>query len=82
MTKVRRRIDMARILLMGILPEYQKRGIDYLLYHELFNRGVPRGYTRGEQSWILETNEMMNAVSESLGHKRYKTYRMYDIPLI
>ncbi|GAB4329512.1 MAG: GNAT family N-acetyltransferase [Candidatus Zixiibacteriota bacterium] len=81
LTKVRRSIDMARILLMGILPEYQKRGIDYLLNHELFVRGVARGYRRGELSWILEDNEMMNRLSESLGHRRYKTYRMYDYPL-
>ncbi len=82
LTKVRRSIDMARILLMGIMPEYQKRGIDYLLNHELFVRGVARGYTRGELSWILEDNEMMNRLSESLGHTRYKTYRMYDYPLV
>lgn len=78
MTKVKKSIDGVRIILMGILPEYQKRGIDYLLYHETFEHGVKRGYRRGEMSWILENNEMMNSVLETLGHRRYKTYRIYD----
>lgn len=79
--KVRRVINQARVLVMGILPEYQKRGIDNLLHHETFERGVRAGYTFGELSWILETNEMMNRVAENLGHERYKTYRMYEMPL-
>lgn len=81
MIKVQKVINQARVLVMGIVPEYQKRGIDNLLNHETFERAVQAGYPAGELSWVLETNEMMNKVAENLGHKRYKTYRMYDLPL-
>jgi GNAT superfamily N-acetyltransferase len=81
LTKVRKVIGQVRVLVMGILPEYQKRGIDNLLYHEIYNRGPAAGYHAAETSWILETNDMMNRVAENLGYSRYKTYRMYEMAL-
>jgi len=81
LTKVRKSIDQVRVLVMGVLPEYQKRGIDNILYHETYERGPAAGYHAAETSWILETNDMMNRVAENLGHKRYKTYRMYEMAL-
>jgi len=80
-TKVRRAANGARVLTMGILPEYRKRGIDNILNYEIFERGTKLGYRWGEMSWILENNDMMNRVAENLGHTRYKTYRMYDYNL-
>lgn len=80
-TKIQRRIDQMRVLAMGILPEYHGRGIDQLLHFETRQRGVAAGYHTAELSWVLETNTLMKAVSESLGHSRYKTYRIYDLPL-
>jgi GNAT superfamily N-acetyltransferase len=79
--KVRKIVTGIRVLVMGVLPEYQRRGIDNLLYHETFTRGVAKGYRSAETSWILETNEMMNRAAENLGHRRYKTYRMYEMGL-
>jgi GNAT superfamily N-acetyltransferase len=80
-TKVRRAANGARVLTMGILPEYRKRGIDNILNYEIFERGTKLGYRWGELSWVLENNEMMNRVAENLGHTRYKTYRVYDYDL-
>jgi len=81
LTKVRRVTDGVRVLMMGMLPEYQKRGLDNIFYYETFERGTKRGYRWGEFSWVLENNEMMNRVAQNLGHTRYKTYRMYDYDL-
>jgi len=81
LTKVRRATDGVRVLTMGILPEYRKRGLDNVFYYETFMRGTARGYRWAELSWILENNTLMNRVSENLGHTRYKTYRIYDYPL-
>jgi len=80
-TKVRRAADGVRVLTMGVLPEYRKRGLDNVFYLETFERGVARGYHWGEFSWILENNEMMNRAAENLGYRRYKTYRIYDYQL-
>ncbi len=79
--KVKKVCTRARIMVMGILPEYQKRGIDTILNFETYRRAREVGYAEGEMSWVLETNEQMIAVAENLGYTRYKTYRMYEIPL-
>ncbi len=81
LTKIRPSIRGVRILTMGILPEYQKRGLDAVFYHDTFVNGTKRGYTWAESSWILEINEMMNRAAENLGYARYKTYRIYDLAL-
>ncbi len=81
LAKIRPSIRGARILTMGILPEYQKRGLDAVFYHETFMNGTQRGYTWAESSWILEINEMMNRAAKNLGFARYKTYRIYDLAL-
>lgn len=81
LTKVSKVIDQVRVLVMGVLPEYQKRGIDNILYQETYERGPAAGYHAAETSWILETNDMMNRVAENLGHERYKTYRVYEMPI-
>jgi hypothetical protein len=33
---------------------------------------------RGEASWILESNKMMNGGLEAMNSKRTKTYRIYE----
>ncbi len=76
-----RKIDEIRVLILGVKPEYQKRGIEALLYLEIFKRGQARGYKRGEMSWILEDNHLMQKGIEALGGRRYKTYRIYQLPL-
>jgi GNAT superfamily N-acetyltransferase len=81
LTKVRKVMTRLRMLIMGILPEYQKRGIDSLLHYETYTKGIAAGYTAAEMSWILETNDMMNGVAHNLGGKLYKRYRMYEVPL-
>jgi GNAT superfamily N-acetyltransferase len=77
--KVKKVCTRARVMVMGILPEYQKRGIDTLLHHETYMRGTAAGYHEGEMSWILESNTQMNAVAHNLGARLYRTYRMYEI---
>ena len=42
---------------------------------------MKKGYRRGEMSWILETNTMMNRSAQMLGGKVYKTYRMYQMDI-
>ncbi|MBD3380626.1 MAG: N-acetyltransferase [candidate division Zixibacteria bacterium] len=80
-TKIKNKIDSARILTMGIEHEYQKRGIDNIFYLETFRRGVEKGYTWAEISWVLEDNELMKRAAKLLGAERYRTYRLYDLSL-
>ncbi len=78
-TKISNKINGARIITLGIVPEFQKRGIDTAFYVETFNVGTKRGYVWGEMSWILEDNTLMNRMLELLGAKLYKKYRLYEI---
>ncbi|UCB51760.1 MAG: N-acetyltransferase [Candidatus Zixiibacteriota bacterium] len=78
-TKIRNKIDGVRIITMGVIPEFQKRGIDTVFYVQTFNVGVKRGYRWAEMSWVLEDNTLMNRVLELLGAKLYKKYRIYEI---
>ena len=75
----RKRIDSARIVILGVLPEYRNSGIGSFLFYETGRRCVARGYPQGEASWVLEDNVMMNRGAELMQAVRDKTYRVYDV---
>jgi GNAT superfamily N-acetyltransferase len=77
----KKRIDFCRILTLGVLPEYLSTGIGGVLFYEAARHGIAAGYSQGEASWILEDNTMMNRGAEMLNADRYKTYRIYQMPL-
>lgn len=76
--KVRKRFEWIRMLLLGVLPEFQGMGIDGMLYLETAKRGYAKGIKKIEGSWVLETNEKMRRAVEYIGGEVYKTYRMYE----
>ncbi len=73
-----KKIPWARIIILGIIPEYQKRGLDAALYYEVMVRAAERNIYRGEASWILEDNDMMNRGAETMNGELYKKYRVYQ----
>ena len=77
----RKKIPRIRILLLGVLPEHRGKGIDALIFHWIWSRGVARGVTWGEASWILADNAPMINALKRMGFSHYKTYRLYNQPL-
>lgn len=77
----KRRLNFVRIFTLGVLPEHHPVGIGALLYLQVWERGVRKGYIAGEMSWILEDNAPMNAAMQMMGGHVYKTWRIYDLPL-
>lgn len=75
----KKRIDWLRILTLGIIPEFQKKGLDTVLYWEVLTRGDKLGLHRGEASWVLEDNDMMNRGLELMNGIPYKKYRLWEI---
>lgn len=73
-----RKIDRARIPLLGMLKEYRGKGIDALLYHWIWTHATARGMPQGEAGWILEDNAPMINGLMRLGFRPYKTYRILD----
>ena len=71
-------MNWLRILTLGIIPEYQKRGLDTVFYWEILHRGIALNVHRGEASWVLEDNDMMNRGLELMNAERYKRYRIWE----
>jgi hypothetical protein len=80
--KVRSCVDAVRVLALGVLEPYRGRGVDALLIYETTRVGLSKGFRWGEMSWILETNDMMNRANHLMGGEVYKTYRIYQKPLL
>jgi hypothetical protein len=79
----RRYINQARVLLLGIDPEFRRAfGLFPLLMFELHRHARAAGYQRLEFSWTLEDNREVNRAAELAGSVRYKTYRIYERALL
>ncbi len=74
----KRKISSARVITMGVIKEFQGRGIDTLFYYYSYKNGIPKGLVHGEFSWVLENNTMMIRVAEMLDAEIQKVYRIYD----
>ncbi len=78
----RRSVDRARVLAVGVLPEYQNS--NYALGPALVHLGMQGGsgnkkkYQRAELSWVWEDNQSSRKLTEASGAKHYKTYRIYE----
>ena len=77
-----RRIKQIRTITFGIIREFRRRGVDILFYSRLYELSQELGLETGEMSWILEDNYLMCRGLERANAKRYKTYRIYDYPLV
>lgn len=77
----KKKMTWARIIALGIIPEYQKKGLDSVFYWEIVNRAAKHGIFQGEASWILEDNDMMNRGAAAMNGSIYKKYRIYEISI-
>jgi len=62
---------------IGILPEYQGRGGNYLLFSEIYKSANSRHFIHGELTQIAETATQMRKDLENLGVNPYKNHRIY-----
>jgi GNAT superfamily N-acetyltransferase len=74
----KRKISEVRLVIMGVSKEYQKMGLESLLYLESFKAGKRLGYKGGELSWTLEDNHEVNNGIKKMGGKLYKKWRIYQ----
>ena len=74
----RKKIKWARVITLGILPEYRQKGIDTVLCYELLKNAISKGIKYGEGSWILEDNVMMNRAMQNFSGEVYKEYTVYE----
>jgi GNAT superfamily N-acetyltransferase len=75
----RRKINVVRVLTLGLKPSFRHRGLDAMLYLRLWQEVPKNGYSAwSECSWILEDNWGMRRGLERMGARVYKTYRIYE----
>jgi len=74
-----RKLNSLRVVTMGVIDEFQGKGLDSLFYYYTWKNGMEKGFHIGEFSWVLETNTMMNKIARHLGAKIHKTYRIYEV---
>ena len=77
----RRRADELRVTLLGVLPQFRRRGIEALLLQEAFGAIRRLGYRRAELGWIDEENAVTRRAAERWGARVVKRYRMYEAAL-
>lgn len=74
------KISRLRVITMGVIKEFQNRGIDVAFYHKSYETAYhhKQKFIVGEISWILEINTMMNRIAHSLGGDLHKIYRTFN----
>jgi GNAT superfamily N-acetyltransferase len=81
LVRMKRHIPRVRLMFFGVRPEFRNMGIDAILFNEVKAYAVEKGYRTCEASLLLEDNHIILSPSEFMGAKRYKTWRIYDLPL-
>ncbi len=76
-----KKMERVRVITMGVVKEYQSRGIDIMFYYHSFLNGHKKGLYKAEYSWVLETNTMMNRIAVDLMARVHKKYRILGCPI-
>ncbi len=72
------KVSLIRIILLGILEDYRKLGIEAVFFANYIKAAKENNLKAGEASWVLESNTMMVQAAEKLNGQKYKTYRIYS----
>lgn len=73
-----KKVKSLRVLMLGVLSDYRKLGIEACLYGRLIKTATPLGIQEAECSWMLDDNYMMNNAIEQINADFYKRYRLYE----
>jgi ribosomal protein S18 acetylase RimI-like enzyme len=74
----KQRLRTARLIAMGVRPEFRQHGVAEMLVLRIIEEGMFKLEFKGELSMTLENNVMINRFLEAIGAQRYKTYRIYS----
>jgi len=74
------RLRQYRMWALGVLPEYQRRAVDALLYRKTYEALYTRG-VRVEVNYVLEDNAPMNNALRRLGARLLRRYRVYEMEI-
>lgn len=72
------RIYECRTILMGVIKEYQGRGLDVILNLATIDNGIAAGYDASEMSWVLDSNGVLKNALDAIGGIVDKEYAMFE----
>lgn len=75
------RLRQYRMWAIGVVPAYQRRAVDALLYRRTYEVLYPRG-GRMEINYVLEDNVRMNNALRRLGARPLRRYRVYERTIV
>jgi hypothetical protein len=79
-------VKTGRLPLMGVRRDVESPFMaamaPFLVIEAIRSHAVKLRYQSAELSWILEDNVAMKRMIEAVGGKPYKTYRVYQKPLV
>lgn len=74
------RLHQYRMWALGVIPEYQGKAIDTLLYRATYD-AIFTEKLRLEINYVLEDNDRMNNALYKLGVKNLRRYRVYEMEI-
>lgn len=74
------RLNQYRMWALGVIPEYQGKAIDTLLYRATYE-AIYNDKIRLEINYVLEDNDRMNNALMKLGVKALRRYRVYEMAI-
>jgi GNAT superfamily N-acetyltransferase len=67
-----------RTIVLALLPEYKRRGLDSLLILETIEKAREHGYLGSELSWVMDDNIVLKNALDHLGAVIDKEYAMFE----
>lgn len=77
----KRKINVARMFVIMVVPEYHRKGVSGALYLRGMEAARRLGYIGGDCSSIHEFNVPMNRDAVGAGAELWKVFRVYELPL-
>lgn len=72
------KIDRARIISIGVHPEYLRKGIGKQMGKRLMDILITKKYESVEASWILKTNMPPQLMAKLYGAKKGRTFALFE----
>lgn len=76
-----KRIRSTRLITFGVRKQFQKLGLEALLFARTLKAALKKGYKKCEFSWVLEDNVLTIRAADMMAGKLYKKYRIFEKPL-
>ncbi len=80
--RTKHRIPVMRLMFFGVRPRFRNVGVDAILYQQVQSYAFAQGYRICEPSMLLEDNDRILRAAAHMGGERYKTWRVYEMPLL